>query len=312
MLRNPAYKARACFRKTRAAPRQRVRPLRGSDGFAGRNSVGHERLREDWIEIPVPTIVSEETFALAEERLQQNKVFSRRRTRTHSVSQGLVACGKCGYGLYRTSAQTSARKISHYRCLGSDAWRYLNGPLCDSRPVRQDLLDDIVWSELVRLLEDPALVSAEIDRRLEAARVSDPNQQREADLRHRLIRVRKGIDRLVTACGEELITIDELRDRTPELRRQEQALHRGTAIRRRSRSGSGDLSPARRDPDRLSGAVALFCRNPGHRRTAAYRPAPREGGSCHRGQNHHPPFHPDLGLARQWSRPIETRQRRLR
>ena len=226
MLRNPAYKGRACFGKTRAAPPQRVRPLRGSDGFAGRNSVGHERPREDWIEIPVPAIVSEETFALAEERLQQNKVFSRRRTRTPSVSQGLVACGKCGYGLYRTSAQTSARKISYYRCLGSDAWRYLNGPLCDSRPVRQDLLDDIVWTELVRLLEDPALLTAEIDRRLEAARVSDPNQQREADLRHRLIRVRKGIDRLVTAYQEELITIDELRDRTPELRRQEQALHR--------------------------------------------------------------------------------------
>ena len=79
---------------------------------------------------------------------------------------------------------------------------------------------------MVRLLEDPALVKTEIDRRLEAARVSHPNQQHEADLRHRLIRVRKSIDRLVTAYQEELISIDELRNRTPELRRQEQALHR--------------------------------------------------------------------------------------
>lgn len=54
----------------------------------------------------------------------------------------------------------------------------------------------------------------------------DPNQQRETDLRHRLIRDRKGIDRLVAAYQEELIAIDELRDRTPELRQQEQALHR--------------------------------------------------------------------------------------
>ena len=226
MLRNPAYKGRACFGKTRTAPRQRVRPLRQHDGLTGRNSVGHERPREDWIEIPVPAIVSEHTFTLAEERLQQNKVFSKRRTRIPSVSQGLVACGKCGYALYRTSARTSARKISCYRCLGSDSRCHLKGPLCNSRPVRQDLLDDIVWTELVRLLEDPELLKTEIDRRVEAARVSDPNQQREADLRHRLIRVRKGIDRLVTAYQEELITIDELRDRTPELRRQEQALHR--------------------------------------------------------------------------------------
>ena len=35
--------------------------------------------------------------------------------------------------------QTSARKISYYRFLGSDSWRHLNGPVCDSRPVCQDL-----------------------------------------------------------------------------------------------------------------------------------------------------------------------------
>ena len=174
----------------------------------------------------MPAIVSEETFALAEERLEMNKIHAPRRTKTPSVLQGLVSCGKCGYALSRTSAQTSARKISYYRCLGSDSWRHLNGPVCDSRPVRQDLLDDVVWGEVVRLLEDPALIGAEIDRRLQAARASDPNQQRENDLRHRLIRVRKSIDRLVNAYQEELITIDELRDRTPELRRQDQALNR--------------------------------------------------------------------------------------
>ncbi len=227
ILRNPAYKGTACFGKTRQMPRKSVtRPVRLSGGFASATTGGHEKPREEWIEIPVPAIVSEETFALAEERLERNKIHAPRRTKTLSVVQGLVSCGKCGYAWYRTSAQTSARKISYYRCLGSDSWRHLNGPLCDSRPVRQELLDDVVWTEVVRLLENPALISAEIDRRLEAARASDPNQQREADLRRQLIRIRKSIDRLVNAYQEELITIDELRDRTPELRRQEQALHR--------------------------------------------------------------------------------------
>ena len=92
--------------------------------------------------------------------------------------------------------------------------------------MRQDLFDEIVWSEVVRLLEDPALIGVEIEHRLEAAHASDPNRQRESDLRHRLVRTRKGIDRLVNAYQEELITIDELRARMLELRRQEQALHR--------------------------------------------------------------------------------------
>ncbi len=231
MLRNPACKGRACFGKTRSAPRQFVRPLRASDGFAGRNSVGRERPREGWIGIPVPATVSEETLALAEKQLQQNKTFSKRRTGTPSISQGLVACRKCDYALYRASARTSAARtsagrISCGRCPGSDSWCRLNGPLCDSRPARRDLLNDIVRTGLVRLLEDPAPVQAGIDRRVDAARVSDPDQQREADLRHRLVKVRNGIDRLATACREEQITIDELRDGTPELRRPEQAPRR--------------------------------------------------------------------------------------
>src|SRR6516164_9281651 len=135
MLRNPAYKGAACFNKTKTAKRQRItRPTRLRGGFASRDSAHHERPREDWIEIPVPPIVTEETFALASERLQANKDHAPRRTITPSVVQGLVSCRKCSYGLYRTSTRTSARMIYYYRCLGSDAWRRLGGPVCDSKP----------------------------------------------------------------------------------------------------------------------------------------------------------------------------------
>lgn len=224
MLRNPAYKGTACFGKTRIAPRQRItRPLRLRGGFAQRNSASHERPREEWIEIPVPAIVSEPTFDLAQERLQKNKLFAPRRTVEPSIVQSLVHCSKCGYALYRTSTRTSARKIYYYRCLGSDAWRHLNGPLCDNRPVRQDLLDDLVWNEVIKLLEHPELIEAEIERRLAAARETNPNKRREEVLRRELTRTRKSMERLVTAYQETLLSLDELRARLPELRRREQA-----------------------------------------------------------------------------------------
>ena len=148
------------------------------------------------------------------------------KTRTPSVAQGLVSCGKCGYAMSRTSAQTTARKISYYRCLGSDAWRHLNGSLCDNRPVRQDLLDDVVWNEIQRLLENPSLIQSEIDRRMEAAQNADPNRQREQKLTQSLVRTHKGIHRLVNAYQEELITLEELRQRLPDLRSRESALNR--------------------------------------------------------------------------------------
>jgi site-specific DNA recombinase len=224
MLRNPAYKGTACFGKTRIAPRVRVtRPLRLRGGVAPRNSANHELPRTEWIEIPVPTIISEETFALANELLEANKKYAPRRTITPSALQGLLSCAKCGYGLYRTSTRSSARTIYYYRCLGSDGWRRLGGPVCDSRPMRQELLDEVVWEEIARLLEDRHLIEDELERRLKAARNADPTQRREETLRRDLARSRKSIERLLTAYQESLLSLEELRSRMPDLRSREQA-----------------------------------------------------------------------------------------
>src|SRR5437667_6154033 len=186
---------------------------------------GHERPREEWIEIPVPALVSEESFARAQELLQENKIRSRRRTIEPSVVQGLVSCQKCGYAFSRTSTCTSARKIHYYKCIGPESWRKLGGPVCDNRRlVRQDLLDQMVWAEVIRLLEDPTLIQQELDRRLAAARASDPTKKREQGLQRELIQVGKGIERLLTAYQEGLLSIEQLRQRMPSLRNREQML----------------------------------------------------------------------------------------
>src|SRR6202158_1169577 len=225
MLRNPAYRGTACFGKTRVAPRQRVtRALRLRGGVASRDSASHERPREEWIEIPVPALIEEPTFARAQELLHENKVRSRRRTIAPSLVQGLVSCRRCGYALSRTSTRSSARLIHYYRCIGSDAWRHLGGPRCDSRPVRQDLLDQIVWTEVTRLLEDPALIQHDLDRRLAAARAADPTKQREQTVQRDLVRVGKSIERVLTAYQEDLLSLEQLRERMPALRQREQAL----------------------------------------------------------------------------------------
>ena len=225
MLRNPAYRGAACYGKTRITGRIRVtRALRRRGGIVSSDSAGHERAREQWIEIPVPALVSEESFARVQELLHENKIRSRRRTITPSVVQGLVSCQKCGYAFSRTSANTSARKLGYYKCIGSDSWRKLSSPVCDNRPVRQDLIDQIVWTEVVRLLEDPTLIQQELDRRLAAARSADPTKKREQALERELIRVAKAIERLLNAYQEELLSLEQLRERMPSLRQREQAL----------------------------------------------------------------------------------------
>ena len=226
VLRNSAYRGVACFGKTRASARTRVmRPQRRRGVTTPNMTAGHERPREEWIEIPVPALVTEESFARAQELLHENKIRSRRRTIAPSVVQGLVSCAKCGYAFSRTSTQTSARKIHYYKCIGSDGWRKLGGPVCDNGGfVRQELLDQIVWAEVIRLLEEPALLQQELDRRLVAARASDPTRKREQSLQRELTHVGKGIERLLNAYQEGLLSIEQLRERMPVLRQRQQTL----------------------------------------------------------------------------------------
>jgi site-specific DNA recombinase len=225
MLRNPAYKGMACFGKTESAERQKItRPLRQRGGYSPRSSANRERPREDWIEIPVPALVDEASFALAEEKLEHNKRHSPRRTVEPTLLQGMLVCKRCGYAYYRTSTRTSKRKIYYYRCLGSDDYRYPNGRVCDSRPIRQDHLDDVVWQHVTRLLEDPGLIQGEIDRRIQANREADPTKRREAALRKERARFHNKINRLLNAYQEELLSLEELRKRMPELRKREQTI----------------------------------------------------------------------------------------
>jgi len=78
----------ACFGKTRASSRTRVmRPQRRRGVITPSMTAGHERPRDEWIEIPVPALVSEDSFTRARSS-RGNKVRSRRRTIEPSIVQG--------------------------------------------------------------------------------------------------------------------------------------------------------------------------------------------------------------------------------
>ncbi len=95
------------------------------------------------------------------------------------------------------------------------------GAVCDNPPVRQDHLDAAVWKEFLCLLEDPSMIQEELNRRREAASHADPRKQREEILRRDHASLEKSMDRLVNAYQEELVSLDQLRSRMPELRKKQ-------------------------------------------------------------------------------------------
>jgi site-specific DNA recombinase len=241
MLRNPACAGRAVSGKTQIIHEQpgrnRVARLQGRTTPRAVKAV--DRPRAEWTEIAVPGIVGEDTFARVQQRLEDNKRFAARNTKVPSLLQGLAACSACGYGYYRTSARTTSRKICYYRCLGSDDYRYEGGRVCANKPARADYLDTVVWDHITALLADPALIRAEISKRLEQARTADPATRQRKQLELALAKAAKPVTAMITAYSGQLITIDELRARMPDLRAREASL--------RGQLSALDAKPADRD-----------------------------------------------------------------
>src|SRR6266571_1745743 len=223
MLRNPAYAGTAVFGKTQVVAESPGlnRRARLEGRTTPRASRTVDRPREEWTQIPVPAIVAQDTFDRTRQRLEDNKRYAARNTKVPSLLQGLAACSACGYGYYRTSTRTTSRKIYYYRCLGSDDYRYQGGRVCGNKPVRADYLDQVVWDHITHLLADPALIRAEIGKRLEHARTADPVTRQRTQLQTALARATASITAMIEAFSEQLITIDEMRARMPDLRARE-------------------------------------------------------------------------------------------
>ncbi len=139
--------------------------------------------------------------------------------------QGILVCRACGHSYYRSSTRSKTGNVHHYyRCSGADSFRRPEGRVCAARPVRIEEIDEPVWSQVVALLENPELIQAEIERRLQALRAEHPANHRREGLQRDLTRAQKTLRRLIDGYQEQLITLEELRARMPELRKREATL----------------------------------------------------------------------------------------
>ena len=147
--------------------------------------------------------------------------------------------------------------------MGSDRYRHLRGPACQCRPIRQDYLDELVWQQVVQLLNDPELVRAEIQRRIQESQSSDPVQQHKMRLEREFKRIASQLDKLLDAYQEDLIGLADLRSRAPELRRRQAAIEKGTARGCFASPGEKPLGAIERFNGELPSCFAAIGKEPG-------------------------------------------------
>jgi site-specific DNA recombinase len=127
-----------------------------------------------------------------------------------------------------TTARPAARKhhpreYAYYRCVGSDAYRFGGQRLCHNKQIRTDLLEQAVWHQVCRLLEDPGRVAHEYQRRLDAVQMA-PGEADAAVLERQATKVRQGIARLIDGYAEGYLDKAEAEPRIRRFKERLQAL----------------------------------------------------------------------------------------
>jgi len=112
MLKNPAYKGSAAFRKTRIGPRRpQLRTQRGHSKTPRRTGSTYDTDASEQLTIAVPAIVSEELFAAVETQLTENRQRGHESRRgAKYLLQGLLECNCCGYAYYGKKVSRSSAK----------------------------------------------------------------------------------------------------------------------------------------------------------------------------------------------------------
>jgi site-specific DNA recombinase len=123
---------------------------------------------EAWIAIPVPALISPETFAAAQARVERNPQMTRWHNTAHEyLLRDLVRGGQCQLAC---TGRTVPPDYPYYSCRSrSNVWRAAWGDRCKARVAPARTLDALVGQELCRILTAPALISHKLARARDGA-----------------------------------------------------------------------------------------------------------------------------------------------
>ena len=226
LLRNEAYIGRTYFNRTETVPDRRP----------GHHSRQVPRPRADWIAIPCPSIIADETFQAAAKASTDNAKWSPRRAEPGAwLLRGLVKCGPCGVG-------TSCHKMRgrngtwhrYYYCHNHDPLRAGGQDRrCPERNIRADALDEFVFGQVRAALLDPALLLA--GEQAIAVHAPVPDDQllaaELARLDRKLEAARGEHNRLIDLYQAGLVDMPELQRRAAAITaRQRELEHKRTSL----------------------------------------------------------------------------------
>jgi site-specific DNA recombinase len=236
ILSDPVYAGTAYSNRYEYVAPQKPRARKPGYGGKGCRKL---RPKDQWIAIPVPAIIDQESWDRAQAQLARNAVLSFRNNHKHNhLLRCLLTCGACGLAMHGVMRRPNSKGAErrYYRCAGKDCVQTARETPCPRAQVDGHQLERAVWDHVRELLAAPEQLLAQFERFASGA---DPASRREhageQQVQVRLGRLARTDRRLVDAYQAEAITLDELRERRGQLAEQRRALELQRAQQQRLR-----------------------------------------------------------------------------
>ena len=226
ILADPVYVGTAYANRYAYVPPAKPRAQRGPrTGEATKRCL---KPRDQWIAIPVPALVEQGTWDLAQAQLARNAALSFRNNAKHSyMLRCLLTCEACGLAMFGVTRPATATKPArqYYECHGKDCVLSARTAACPSRSVRAEDIEPLVWDHVAGLLSDPDRLLAQFDH-LAAAAEAGSTRDRAAEqlLRTRLDRTTRADKRLLDAYQAGAVSLAELSERRQQIAGERLAL----------------------------------------------------------------------------------------
>jgi site-specific DNA recombinase len=115
------------------------------------------------IAVPVPAIISQETWQAALEKRTKDKARGRPQVRWQYLLSRRVVCGRCGSGMGGFTKQQKFRPLSYYRCDARDRSLTQYSYICDLPFFRANDVEAAVWDWVKSLLNEPTALTQGLD-----------------------------------------------------------------------------------------------------------------------------------------------------
>ena len=199
----------------------------GRKSRSGENTCRVERPREEWIPIAAPAIVDEDTHRRAQKQLERNAELSFRNNKRYSyLLRCLLTCESCGlamHGVTNKSPHQATRR--YYQCAGKNPISSARERKCLQTSAKIEELDAAVWDHVKSLMTDPNRLLEQFENYASHASEGEEKERAEAKaLEGRLKRLAREEERLIDAYQEEVISLQELKERREKLAERRKAL----------------------------------------------------------------------------------------